>query len=318
MKYFDQIIGQEVAKRKLSFYIESYKATSRIPHLMFVSEKGTGKTMFAKVVAEALGKPYLILNCSSLKNIKNFFRDHIDKYFITKFSSNDNAIFEKCNQAVTIVFDEASELSKELTMSLLTILNPNEEGQNIFEFDGNKYIFDFSKHSFFFCTSEPQHVFHALMDRCERVDLEAYSTEDLGKILAKNIKVAVDKETLKAVSSVLRGNPRSAQKMSETINNVIKAFGLDHFDIQDWNTLKYTLGILPLGVTHTELQILKILYEETTVKLTHLAAKMGLTISSVQRHFEHFLIRNKLIKIQSGGRELTTLGRNYIDSLQNS
>ena len=36
-----------------------------------------------------------------------------------------------------------------------------------------------------FATTEAQDIFHALMDRCERVDLEEYSYDELGEIVQR-------------------------------------------------------------------------------------------------------------------------------------
>ena len=52
--YFEGIVGQDVAKAKLSFLMKSYEATSILPHLMFVAPKGCGKTTLAKAVAKNL------------------------------------------------------------------------------------------------------------------------------------------------------------------------------------------------------------------------------------------------------------------------
>ena len=51
---FKNIIGQDAAKRKLSFFIQSYETKGHIPHVLFTAPKGTGKTMLAKEFARNL------------------------------------------------------------------------------------------------------------------------------------------------------------------------------------------------------------------------------------------------------------------------
>ena len=54
---FNNIIGQDAAKRKLSFFIQSYETKGHIPHVLFTAPKGTGKTMLAKELGRNLLDP---------------------------------------------------------------------------------------------------------------------------------------------------------------------------------------------------------------------------------------------------------------------
>jgi len=140
---------------------------------MFVAPKGCGKTLMAKSVARRLktineDKKYFEINCSTLRNVKQFFNQICVPYMQ--------------DRDATILFDECSEIPKDVTMALLTILNPNPDHQTSFSLDDYTVDFDFRRLSFMFATTETQSVFHALMDRLERVDLEEYSLEEMGKI----------------------------------------------------------------------------------------------------------------------------------------
>ena len=82
---FPDVIGQSNAKRVLNFFIRGYEKTSRIPHLMFVAPKGCGKTLMAKSVARRLksinrDKKYFEINCSTLRNVKQFFNQIVIPY----------------------------------------------------------------------------------------------------------------------------------------------------------------------------------------------------------------------------------------------
>ena len=123
---FPKIVGQDRAKRRLKFYIDGYRASHVIPHLMFIAPKGCGKTMMAKALGKNLTlkddptkpKPFLEINCSTIKSVKQLFNQIIIPHVNQK----------EC----TILFDEASELPKDVTMALLTILNPNATNRTSF------------------------------------------------------------------------------------------------------------------------------------------------------------------------------------------
>ena len=305
--YFEGIVGQDVAKAKLSFLMKSYEATSILPHLMFVAPKGCGKTTLAKAVAKNLKnaeggtKKFLEINCSTVKSLKQFFNQII----IPHVHGNE----------CTILLDEASELPKDVTMALLTILNPNPENRTQFSYEDFVVDFDFRMVTFMFATTEAQSIFHALMDRCERIDLEEYSYNDLSKIISLTTSANFKDGVLDEIAPVLRGNARAAQKMANHINNYMAATQGNKFGEAQWNELKHHLGILPLGLSRIELQLLRIMAEKKTSTLTYLAAKTGLTKSCLQRDFEMYLQKENLMEIDTGGRGLTTKGQEYLKAL---
>jgi Holliday junction resolvasome RuvABC ATP-dependent DNA helicase subunit len=300
---FPDIIGQESAKRVLDFHIGGFKATSVMPHLMFVAPKGCGKTTMAKAVARTLkgiddAKRYFEINCSTIKNVKQFFNQLV----IPLMQDRD----------ATILFDEASEIPKDVSMAMLTILNPNSENRTSFSFEDYTVDFDFSRLSFMFATTETQSVFHALMDRLERVDLEEYSIEEMGQIVALNLDIDIDPKTLQDIASVLRGNARAAQKMAHKIESYCSQKKVKRFDSTHWKELSRILNIFALGLNVTEIQLLNILKDHKDCSLTNLSAKTGISKAAIQRDFEIYLQKHSLMEITTAGRNITAKGLDYL------
>lgn len=318
---FEDIVGQESAKTRLNFYLKSYFHTRMLPNLMFVAPKGNGKTTLARKLAQGLvkfdengqtvpndlgkpsRKPFIEINCSGLKNLRSFLNGIILPHF------ND--------KDATILFDEASELPKDITMALLTILNPNPENKTTFSFDDYTFDFDFKRHSFLFATSEPQKVFHALTDRLTRVDLEEYNHNHLAAIVTKGTKgIEFEDNVLLDVATTLRGNARAAQKMANDI--LLYLMGSKTFLLEDWFKMRAVLGILPLGLSQTELTILRYLADRPTegTSLTCLSAKTGMTKDSLQKDIELFLMKHNLLEITTEGRKITAQGMQYLKDLE--
>ena len=303
---FPDIIGQESAKRVLNFHIGGFKATKVMPHLMFVAPKGCGKTTFAKSVARTLkgiddAKRYFEINCSTIKNVKQFFNQLV----IPLMQDRD----------ATILFDEASEIPKDVSMAMLTILNPNAENMTSFSFEDYTVDFDFSRLSFMFATTETQSVFHALMDRLERVDLEEYSIDEMGQIVALNLDIDIQQGTLRDIAGVLRGNARAAQKMAQKIVSYCKQNNVKRFDFTHWAELVKILSVHPLGLNVTEIQLLRILKDNKDCSLTNLSAKTGISKQAVQRDFEIYLQKHSLMEITTAGRNITAKGLDYLKLL---
>jgi Holliday junction resolvasome RuvABC ATP-dependent DNA helicase subunit len=298
---YSEIVGQEKTKAKLNFLLEGFEQTKIMPHLLFVAPRGCGKTMIAQETAKIMNRQKnVIVNCSTIKNVKSFFNQVMLPFVYDKDT--------------TIIFDEASELPRDVTMALLTILNPNTNNQNEFTFEDGTYTFRFNQNSFIFCTTEAQKIFHALADRLYRIDMEDYSYISLGKIIQNNLKSknqSIEANVIDEVASVCRGNARQAQSMANQISSYLSSKNSNKLTSGGWSEIKGKLSIYPLGLSEIELNIIKILKEHGEVRLTNLSAKTNLTKDMLQKNVEMYLMRNNLIEVRPTGRALTKKGHDY-------
>jgi len=309
---FDNIIGQEGAKLKLGFFLKNYYRSGIIPPLLFTGPKGDGKTVLSESFSSKLItpsnptkiKPLTIINCGG---VKSFFQ------LMTQI------LQPKIENEVTLFFDEAAELPKDMMREeLLTILNPNKEHKNRLLFNGKDYVFDLRKITWIFATSEPQKLFAAFLNRLERVDLEGYTREQLGKILLKYITPnQIHDEALEDISDCFRGNARQSFQIAMSIKLYMDSHDRRILSLKEWNEIKTQLFILPLGLLPSEVKILGILEAGTGVSLTTLAAKTGQTMTAVQRDAEIYLLKNDLMKIEkANGRIITENGRLILDRIK--
>ena len=297
---FPTIIGQHPAKRKFEFYIKAFERTGIVPNIMLTAPKGAGKTMLARAFARNLIMPntmqpkrYIELNCATIKNLRQFV-----EMIMIPYMQNEEATF---------LFDECHMLPKDVTMALLTITNPNKNNFNTFSYEGSDIDIDFKKLTFLFATTEPQDVFHALIDRMERIDLDDYSYDELGQILLLNTeKIRFSGDIVsKHIAPALRGNGRAAQKMATNIKSYVAANKTKTFKLSDWNELCRILDIMPHGLNKTELRYLRTLHREGTVRLYNLAAKLQMTRSAIQSDAETYLQKLNFIEATNNGRQLT-------------
>lgn len=326
LQLFKNVIGQDSAKRQFHFYLDSYLETRIFPNTMINAPKGMGKTTIATEIAKGLvafdengkviwephpktgvlrpkRKKMIEVNASTIKNIKQFI--------------NGTVIPEIQDKDVTVFIDEASELPKDVSMSLLTILNPNPDNRTTFSFDEYVCEFNFMRQTFILATSEPQKVFHALTDRLHRVDLEEYTMPDMAKIVQRGAKdVEFKDDVLMEVATVLRGNARQAQKMANNIKTFLK--GKTTFGRKDWEEMKKIFNLLPLGLNPQELEILKLLAARGEgMSLMRLSACTGLSRDAIQKDYELYLMKHNLMNIGTNGREITAQGHEYLKALLN-
>lgn len=168
-----------------------------------------------------------------------------------------------------------------------------------------------------FASTEPQKIFHALMDRCHRIDLEEYNHEDLSTILNKNLGgFTVEDEVMNLITPTLRGNARQAVRMAKNIRTYLAPQHKTALKMDEWSQMTKELDILPLGLSRLELQALRAL-SRGPMTLTRLAATMFLSKAALQRDIELYLMRQNLMIIDADGRKITAQGQQYLAGLGN-
>ena len=305
---FPNMIGQLQTKSILGEWFKGYMANGRLPHFMFTAPRGCGKTFMASLLADALkwrtpSKRKIVFNCSQLRNLRQFWNEIV----IPHINDKD----------VTVLFDEAHDMPKDVMTALLTITNPNEHGRTSFSYEDYTVDFDFSRQTFMFATTEGQSIFPPLMDRFERVDLQAYSEDELGKI----VRVGLDDynltdDAVAEIATVLRGNPRAAAKCRDKIKGYCDGNKVKEFGVKEWKDLCSKYHIHPLGLLNKEVELLRILSRQSGTRLTELAAITCLSKGAIQRDYELFLMKQGLMEIgKSSERALTTKGREYLKAI---
>jgi Holliday junction resolvasome RuvABC ATP-dependent DNA helicase subunit len=305
--YFPNLVGQEAVKKKLSFYLDAFEKTGVCPFLNLIGAKGLGKTEFAKAFAKNLyneegdRRAFLEINCSTIKNNEQFF----EQIFLPVIADNE----------ITVLFDECHALPKDLTMAFLTIFNTEKNARKHFEWNEMTFEFNFTKQTFIFATTESDKIFPPLKDRLTTIDFEPYKEDELSEIIQLCTPDIVYTDNVSdKIATTIRNNARSAVKRAKEIQLYCGAKECNVFGEQSFADLSDQVGILPLGISHTEKQILEVLKDSGSATLTGLAAKLGLSKTALQRDHELYLLNKSLIEID-GKRKITSKGRNLCEEL---
>ena len=317
---FPDTVGQLEAKQRLGFYLDSYHKTRLMPTLLFSGQKGIGKSHFCVEVGKNLveydekgnvvykedgvtpkKKKWICINASSIKNFR--------------WLMNSVLLPFVCGKPSSLMIDEASELKSEVAFNLLSLLNPNVHNRNTLVVDDYPIDIDFKLNTFLFCTTNPEKVLDSLKDRCERIDLTAYSLSDLATIIQKATPdVTYIEDVIEDIASTVRQNARKAIQVSGEIKTYLNGGG--KFGRSQWNDLKQILSIHPLGLRRTEIDILRILQNRGEgCSLNALVSKTGLSRTAIQLDYEMILLQFSLMEI-SGVRKITGKGMEYLKNLE--
>lgn len=300
--YFSKFVGQDAVKRTLTYHLETFGATRQVPFLLLVAARGIGKTSMAKAFGSHLtkvdGTPrvFIELNCSQLKNQRTFF----ENIFLPLLNDNE----------ATVLFDEAHNMPNDFAQALLTICNTDPNPVRVYNFNEANYTFNFKKLTFIFATTEPDQIFHALKDRMEVVEFQEYNPSQLSTITKNMLAPAqhILSDTLTTIATTLRGNARAAVKTGERITAYLTTRAKNVFGDADWKELSLNLGILPHGLSNSEVQVLRHLNVCGPLTLQMLVAKTGFSRSAIQRDVENYLLKKGFIQID-GKRKITPEGQ---------
>lgn len=297
---FKNIVGQEHIKRQLSFYLDAYKANGVLPFLIFSGQRGIGKTEFARAVGAACKKTFYEINSGSIKNEKQFFEQMMPQIQDT----------ECC-----LLFDECHSIPHKLMTAFLTIFNTEKKSVVHYTHNDIEYVFDFTKMSFIFATTEMDRLFAPFKDRLTVIDFVPYSNGEIKDIIKKRVpSVKFAAGVLDDISTTIRGNARSAVKRAKEIEMYCEAKNNPDFSAEDWKELCHKANINKRGLSNTEIQILTALKERGPLTLTMLSAITGLSVAALRKDAELHLLKMNLLRIDTK-REITSAGLRLLETI---
>lgn len=313
------VIGQAPAKRELALRFESFAKTGYFPNYFVGGNAGDGKTFIARQIAKHLSeitkatgrvcekegaaiRPFVKVNCSSIKNLKEF----VENFLIQRVEGR------QC----TVHLDECHDLNPKVRDALLTILEPTPDRVTRYAYFDYNIEFDFTKQGFIFTTTEEQKMFPPLMKRLRRIDLLEYSEKELAEIVKLGCPgVTFKDDALDTLVTFIRQEGRAAHLIGDEIRSFSELKGKTEMAPKDVEAMRKALNLLPYGITSAELNLMRVALEyPESVSITTLSNRINKGVPTV-RAMERYLVRVGMW-IVDGERSLTKKGRDFLDSLK--
>lgn len=180
------------------------------------------------------------------------------------------------------------------------------------EFDGIPYSFDFRKISFFAASTDSQKLLVPLQDRLRVINLEEYKDSELFEIFEKNLenRVEILPCAKEEITSTFRGNPRDVVVKAEDLKTYAAAKQCRQITKNVWESFSRVMGIQKLGLSASEIQVIKVLGKRGESSLNDLSSCTGFDRSLIQKSLESILVRKGLMVVQ-GKRKLSANGYRY-------
>ena len=285
----DDVIGQNKIKQRLRISIQAAKETGNIlPHTLFCSAFGQGKTTFAEIIANELNTKAEIINGANLRNVKALL-----------------PCLARIEQGSVLFCDEIHKCSPLVQTYLLSVL---ESFKYTLGKDRDSITIDLPRFTFVGATTDMGGLLAPLINRFTyQFTLEPYSIKDLSEIiLANSRKIGLDisEKSSIIIAAASRNTPRTALNRLRWIFDYATANKINY--VEDKAVIE-AFKLADIGLDGTEpndrkyLDKLKILQP---CGVNTLASALNIDVQTVEKSIEPFLIQRGLIKKTKKGRML--------------
>ena len=301
---FEGFIGQDRAKSVLNFVLDIHAATGYLTPITISAPKGAGKTEICKRICQNLAKKSVTINATSIDTVETLVEQVLKPHVI--------------NSDVSVHFDESHSLRNNPRVEdfMLSVIAPSKEGINRVFHNGEELVFDNSRVSWLFSTTELQKHSDPFLSRTRKIAFEPYKQSEIAQIIEANTpKIKLQTEALEKLASVSRDTPRQGVMLSKDVVSFCGMRNINYLSFQDCLEFLKRLSINSYGLDENETAYLKLLTKHGRLTLSALSNSLEFTRPMVQRSIEPFLIKKRLVTINSSLRSITNEGRNFVASL---
>lgn len=298
----DDFIGQEDLKNRLVIMLDAAKQRGETPdHLLFAGPPGLGKTTLARIVANSLATNLHITSGPVLERSGDLAA------ILTRLELGDVLFIDEIHRLARPVEEILYPAMEEFRIDIILGQGPAARSVSL----------DIQPFTLVAATTRTSLITGPLRDRfglAERLDY--YSTEDLGKIVARAAKVlGIDlvPEAADEIGKRARGTPRIANRLLKRVRDFAETKAGDKnpdksLDKKLTQEGLSVFGMDNIGLDKVDISILEAICNQFNggpVGLGTLAIAIGEPTETLEYVYEPFLIQQGLLMRTPKGRVAT-------------
>jgi Holliday junction resolvasome RuvABC ATP-dependent DNA helicase subunit len=312
----ERIVGQAVAKRMVVPLIQDALASDPLcleGTLLFTGPASTGKTLFARVIADALELPFIDTNGSVVRDVASLLT-RIEKA-CSEVGARKQTTAKRGSIPVNrfppavIFIDECHAMSRGIQTELLTAMEPSER-----EAKTESEIADVSQVTILLATTDSSKLLEPLRTRTREIPLEPYTRAEVAEIVSR-AHASWPTTVCLLIAVAGRLIPRQALIAAEDFDRFMRQ---EHPDERPGEqlVLRFMKGLEmdELGLLPRDYRYLGALPEDGSARgLQAIASQLHLEEAEVEDGIEPFLLQLRLIERQAKGRRVTPAGLELLD-----
>jgi Holliday junction DNA helicase RuvB len=338
---WDDVIGNTTAVEILQEQIAAAAIDHKpVPHVLLFGSPGTGKSTLSKILATSTGGRYIETTASTLETMSDLLRLCYQIIVLREETGIAPIVFldeihtlgrggqgrQSIDQESMFTLLEDWKVYHNMMGKVLMRVNQTHENPQGDEFrlhSNTCHVWPFTMVG---ATTEPGMLSDALRRRfLVHIDMEAYTDTEIAEIIrraAARMGWAIDSDAATHLSAYARRNPgRGYQLLTQARNRAVVASGFASDEATRNRTITRAmteqviarLHLYPLGLTDTDVRILKILAERHPkgVGQAELARAANISLSQFTAMIEPYLRQLDFVEITSR-RVIKPLGLAYL------
>lgn len=304
-----EFIGNTEIKKQIAIAAASAKDRNMaLPHMLFSGAAGCGKTTLAKKIAEWCKVEFISVLPQALKTMEDI---------LGLFKKLNHGNYDKRGNKIGIIKPAVIFIDEihNLTLQPQEWLGIAAENFEIESEGSGKYIW-FPYFSIVGATTDDGKLSKPFRDRFKlRFVFKPYSSIEAAKIVlshAKRLGVEIDIPAAQEIAKRGRGIPRILVGYLERARDMACVCKKETITTDVVGETFKGLGVDDIGLTETEIKILKTLYNaKGPIGAENLAIITNESQKTLVASIEPFLIMKGFIIRSGKGRQITELGRKY-------
>ena len=295
---FDNYIGQEKMKRRLSISIDaSRKKGSPLDHLLFYGPPGLGKTTIANIIANEMGVNIKSQSAPSIEKVRDLVT------LLVTLEENDILFIDEIHRMSTYIEETLYSAMEDFFIEIIAELEDEKKPIRI----------NLPKFTLIGATTKPGSISSPLRDRFGMQEkLEFYTIKELSIIVnqyAEKLDFQISDVACKEIAKRARGTPRIAIKNLKRLHDYYLSVGFDLESKKEiTDAIIFMTGVTEEGFYEKDLEYLTLLAKNGPMGIKNIASMLSEDPSNIENFIEPHLLQSGLIMKSSRGRHLTDDG----------